>query len=103
MNKIAKQLYDALKTVPPDFDWEGEDDWEKWKVQRAEALKSFELVHPFNPDLPAGWRFLEDREVVKDGDKFWAHPGQWEPIAEAEGHGVEIFRTGFRPVIRSKI
>ena len=101
MEKIAKQLYDALKAVPPDFDWEGEDDWEKWKAQRAKALKAFEEVHPFNPDLPDGWRFLEDGEQNQEGDLFWAHPGKWKTVMPAKTTGeYEIFGPGFRPVIR---
>ena len=39
--KVLQDLYDALKRVPPEFDWEGDEDWEAWKKQRAEALTQY--------------------------------------------------------------
>ena len=45
----AKQLYDALKTVQPDFEWESDDEWEAWQIQRAAALKKYEEENPLTP------------------------------------------------------
>jgi hypothetical protein len=67
------------------------------KVAAENAYNSGITPDNFAPELPKGYRLLQNGEMMQPDDIYWAHPGEWKTLGDKD---LEPWTPSFRPMAR---